>query len=371
MIDPIKSNYMRKCLFIMLNNEFIKLFIKNNEFFTVVGSPIDLENYCKTPLVNCIGECSENTDGASICGSINTHSLKTYNHPFMCGHIMFNSVSQKRPEVNYNEQNYYNPNALTPNDCIYTIDVSIYNRDNTKHIDHTFTVITYIENFLTQVIPFINGYIEDGLDIDKINFSWLDNRCKTIHFNSGQLFSLVNFCIQSCSLEGAYRVLENLTVSGYHCGERSANAHIDDEEWDEIHITLEVKSGLDKDQRDIYIEKFITDFMGSEWELKIEDRVIDVVYIYSYSYNANHKGVYSVSGLGEFSKSRCMQIASDLVMRMIINLIETYSKKNFIYAFMQKNDYHYDEVQKKYLSERRRMLQREIETRYKKIDETF
>ena len=66
-----------------------------------------------------------------------------------------------------------------------------------------------------------------------------------------------------------------------------------------------------------------------------------------------------------------MQIASDLVMRMIINLIETYSKMNFIYAFMQNNDYHYDEVQKKYLSERRRMLQREIETRYKKIDETF
>ena len=51
--------------------------------------------------------------------------------------------------------------------------------------------------------------------------------------------------------------------------------------------------------------------------------------------------------------------------------METYSEKNFIYAFMQKNDYHYDEVQKKYLSERRRMLQREIETRHKKIDETF
>ena len=103
---------MRKCLFILLNNRFIKSFIEKDGVSTIVNSSTDLENYCKTPLVNCIGKCYENTDGASICGSINTHSLKTYNHPFMCGHIMFNSVSQKRPEVNYNELNYYNLSTI-------------------------------------------------------------------------------------------------------------------------------------------------------------------------------------------------------------------------------------------------------------------
>lgn len=333
----------------MLNNKFIKLFIENSKFFTTANSPIDLEDYCKTPLVNCIGECYETTDGASICGSINTHSLKTYNHPFIYGHIMFNSISQKRPEVNYNNLNYLDSNALKSYDRIYTFDVSIYNRDYTKHINHTFTIISYIENFLTEVIPYLNSYIEDGLDIDNIDFSWLDNKCKFIHLNLGQCFSLVDYCIESCSLEGAYRILGNLNVNGCHCGERSANAHIDDEEWDEIHVTLEIKKVLNGNQRDIYIEKFLTDFMGSEWDLKIEDRDIDVVYIYSYSYIANRKRVYSVSGLGEFSRSRCMQIASDLIMKMRISLIKTYSRNNFIYAFMQKNNYHYDEIQKKFL----------------------
>ncbi|MBO5108479.1 MAG: hypothetical protein J6B97_08605 [Bacteroidales bacterium] len=334
---------MRKYLFIMLNNRFIKLFIAKDGFSTINNSSsIDLDDYCKTPLVNCIGECYENTEGASICGSINTHSLKTYNHPFMCGHIMFNSISQKRPDSS-SDLNY--------NDCIFTFDVSIYNRDYTKHIDHTFTIISYIEKFLTGVIPYLNDYIEDGLDIDNINFSWLDNSCKLIHLNFGQTFSLVDCCIESSSLEGAYKILGNLNVSGFRCGERSANARIDDEEWDEIRLTLEVKSGLNRNQRDLYIEKFLTDFMGSEWELKIEDRGIDVVYIYSYSYITNKERVYSVSGLGEFSGSRCMQIASDLVMRMRISLINTYSEKSFVYAFMQKNNYHYDEAQKKYLSE--------------------